>query len=275
MATDENDRAPDPEEALSRICMPRGLRVRGVESKSALTVSRIPGMSYALNPYIGCAHGCRYCYVRMMQRFFRHQGDVWGTYVDVKENAARLLMKELKRRKKGQVMLASATDCYQPLEKKVRLTRSCLELLSAARFPVSVLTKSALIVRDLDVLKSIDELEVGLTITTDDDAVRRVMEPHASSVPDRLAALRALHDAGLEPFVFVGPALPMDPERLAKLLKPLASSVLFDRMNYPSLIRSLAVRRRWDMILDLPWFEHVVSVFRRVLGDERVDAVCG
>ncbi|HUT55177.1 MAG TPA: radical SAM protein [bacterium] len=271
----EKKGAAPPEDALARIIFPKGVRVREVSSKSALTASKIPGMSYALNPYIGCSHACRYCYVRVMQRFFHHQGDVWGTFVDVKENAARLLMKELKRRKKGTVMLASATDCYQPLEKKLRLTRSCLELLSAARFPVSVLTKSALVMRDIDVFRQIDELSVGLTITTDDEAVRRVMEPRASSIPDRLGALRALHDAGLEPYVFVGPVLPMDAERLAGLLEPLASSVLFDRMNYPSLVRPLAMRHRWEMVLDLPWFEHVVSVFRRVFGDERVEAVCG
>lgn len=263
------------EDALARIVAPKGVRVREVSAKSALTASKIPGMSWALNPYIGCSHGCRYCYVRVMQRFFHHQGEVWGTFVDVKENAARLLMKELKRRKRGTVMLASATDCYQPLEQKRKLTRSCLELLRDARFPVSILTKSALIMRDLDVLAGIDELEVGLTITTDDDAVRRAMEPRASSIPDRIAALKALHEAGLKPFVFVGPTLPMDPERLAGLLEPLASSVLFDRMNYPSLIRALAARQGWEAALDLPWFEHVVGVFKRVFGEERVEAVCG
>jgi len=250
------------------------LAVREVEAKSILTRSRIPGMAYTLNPYIGCSHACAYCYVRLMQRFFGHAGDRWGSFVDIKRNAAWLALKEVTRKKPGTIMLSSATDCYQPLEKKVELTRECLTVLADARAQVSVLTKSALIVRDLDLLRRLPEPSVGVTITTDDDRVRRAFEPGASSISARLDALRKLKDAGLDPHVFVGPALPMSPERLAGLLEPLASSVMFDRMNYSNLCGFLLRRHGWEMILDPGWYDQVWDTFRRVFGKERVESVC-
>jgi len=262
------------EEVLKKIRAPRGVKVEERFAKSILTSSKIPGMDYALNPYIGCAHACCYCYVRLMQRFFGHQGERWGTFVDVKYNAPRLLLKELARKRKGTVMLASATDPYQPLEKKRKITRACLEILADARFPVSVLTKSALILRDLDLLKQIGDLSVGITITTDDERVRRVMEPHASSIPDRLIALEALANAGLSPHVFIGPILPMDPAALAKKLEPLAQLVYFDTMNYPSLTRSLIKKRRWEMVFDHNFSDHVIETFRDIFGKDRVEAIC-
>lgn len=248
--------------------------VREVEAKSILTPSRIPGMAYSLNPYVGCGHACVYCYVRLMQRFFGHQGERWGSFIDIKRNAAWLAAREVARKKPGKIMLSSATDCYQPLEKKVGLTRECLTVLADARARVSVLTKSALILRDLDLLRRLPEVEVGLTVATDDDRVRRIFEPGASAIPARLDALKKLKEAGLEPFVFVGPALPMSPEKLARQLEPLAASVLFDRMNYENLAGPLLRRHRWEMVLDPGWFEQVVDAFRKVFGTERVESVC-
>jgi DNA repair photolyase len=231
-------------------------------------------MDYALNPYVGCAHACAYCYVRAMQRFFHHQGERWGSFIDIKRNAPYLLLRELGRRKKGRVLLASATDCYQPLEKKVGLTRACLEILADARASVSIITKSALIVRDLDLLRRVDDLSVGLTITTDDDRVRRTLEPGASAIPARFDALARLKQAGLNPHVFVGPILPMSPEKLAARLDPLAAFVYLDRMNYLWLAGSLLRGRGWDMALDPAYADQVIETFRRLLGPERVEAIC-
>lgn len=248
-------------------------RLRELTAKGALAASKIS--DYVLNPYTGCAHACRYCYVRLMQRFFHHAGDVWGTYVDVKINLIPLLLRELPRKKKGRVMLSSVTDPYQLLEKKYRLTRAALELLAAARFPVEILTKSDLILRDLDVLKEIDDLAVGLTITTDNDNVRKIMEPRASSIPARLRALAALKREGLEPWAFVGPLLPMNPARLAQALEPLASFVYLDRLNYPGLARGLLQRHGWDMVLDPAYHEQTAEAFQKVFGKERVQVICG
>lgn len=246
-----------------------------LEAKSALNPSRIPGMKYTLNPYRGCAHGCVYCYLRVMPSAAGSRGRKWGSYVDAKTNVARVLLRELRRRKKGKVMLSSATDPYQPIEKKFRLTRTCLELLADARFPVSVLTKSALVARDLDLLQQIETLSVGITITTDSEEVRKIMEPGASPVEERLAALQALEAAGLEPHVFIGPVLPMDAKALARRLEPLASLVYFDSMNYPSLCRKLLMQKGLGHALD-PWYvDSVIAEFEQVMGRERIERVGG
>ena len=118
------------------------------------------------------------------------------------------------------------------------------------------------------------EPSIGVTITTDDDRVRRAFEPGASSIAARLEALRRLKEAGLDPHVFIGPALPMSPERLAGLLEPLAAYVYFDRMNYANLAGPLLKRHRWEMILDPSWYEQVLSTFRGVFGKDRVESVC-
>lgn len=263
--------SPDQERTPARI--PRRLRVREITSKSALTSSKIPGIEYSLNPYVGCMHGCRYCYVRLMQRFFGHAQEEWGSFVDIKSNVTQLLLRELARKKKGVVMLSSSCDPYQAPEKKLGITRSCLELLCDARFPVRVLTKSKLVVRDIDLFKEIDELRIGISITTDNDQVRKVMEPRASSIFERIAALKTLDRAGLDPYVFIGPILPMNARDLALSLDPTVSSVYFDSMNYQNLTKGIIKNRNWENILDPAYADQVIDTFRGILGEERVAVV--
>lgn len=165
-------------------------------------------MTYALNPYVGCQHGCVYCYSVFMKRFTGH-GEEWGTFVDVKVNAPQLLARELKRVKPGEVLLSSVTDPYQPLERGYRLTRACLEILREyPHFPVSILTKSTLVLRDLDILSQIKDLEVAFTITGLDEGARRVFEPQAPPTGARIEALARLSEAGLKTWAFFGPAIP-------------------------------------------------------------------
>jgi DNA repair photolyase len=205
--------------------------VREILAKSVLTRSRIPGEDYCVNPYVGCAHACRYCYASFMKRFTGHRSP-WGSFVDARVNAPEVLERELGRARPGSVMLSSVTDAYQPLEGRYRLARRCLELLLRHGFSVDVLTKSPLVLRDLDLLRGAEGVSVGLTVTTDDDRVRRVFEPGAPPIGARLQALRKLREAGVSTYVFVGPLLPMDPERLADALGGLADRVYVDRMNY-------------------------------------------
>ncbi len=186
----------------------RHLLVREIEARSVLGKSRISAVTYALNPYVGCQHGCLYCYSVFMKRFTGHREE-WGTFVDVKVNAPQVLARELERAKPGEVFLSSVTDPYQPLEKKYRLSRACLEILQGyPQFSVSILTKSTLVLRDLDVLRAIEHLEVAFTITTLDEAARRVFEPQASPIRARIEALARLSEEGLQTWAFFGPALP-------------------------------------------------------------------
>jgi DNA repair photolyase len=239
-------------------------------ARSVLSSSGIPGVRYCLNPYVGCSHGCLYCYATFMKRFTGH-AERWGTFVDKKVNAPSLLRKELGRAGKGTVMVSSVTDPYQPLEKKEGLTRQCLLALLDYRFPVDILTKSPLVLRDVDLLGKFEELEVGITITTDDERMREVFEPGAPPINERLKALRALRRNGISTYVFIGPVLPMNPESLAEKIRPYAGSVLIDRMNYVSktswVYRKLGLMR-W---LDRDFTDEVI---RRLAGNLANASVC-
>ena len=210
------------------------MRLSEVRCKSILGRSGIGGMDYAVNPYLGCSHACAYCYARFMRRM-GHPGEPWGSFVDVKVNAVERLREEAGKKSRGKVLLSSVTDAYQPLEKKYRLTRGCLEVLLEHGFSVDILTKNELVLRDLDLIQRFDDVEVGLTITSLDDSVRRAFEPEASSIQARLEALKRFSDEGLRTYAFLGPMLPyLGDEHLEELLNLLADRVnrlIVDRLN--------------------------------------------
>ncbi|TSD04196.1 MAG: radical SAM protein [Parcubacteria group bacterium Athens0714_12] len=184
------------------------MKINTIQCKTLLTKSRLPEADYCINPYVGCLHACVYCYARFMRRFTGHD-EPWGYFLDVKINAPEILARELTRKpKRGVVLLGSVTDAYQPVEQKYRLTRAILEILLQHDFPVSVLTKSNLVVRDLDLFKQFSKCEVGLTITTTDQKIARNFEPHSSIPQQRIKALEILHRDGITTYAFIGPILP-------------------------------------------------------------------
>lgn len=210
------------------------MKIGEATCKSIINRSGIEGVDYAVNPYIGCAHGCTYCYARFMTRWY-HKGERWGTFVDVKKNAIDCLAKDVGKRKKGVILFSSVTDAYQPVEKKYGITRGLLEELVDHDFPVEILTKSSLVTRDKDVLERFDQVEVGLTVTSFDEKVRRVFEPGASPIEERLEALKLFSDAGIPTYAFLGPLLPFlsetDLEMLLNTLADRVGRVLVDRLN--------------------------------------------
>jgi DNA repair photolyase len=171
-----------------------------------------------------------------MRRYSGHV-EAWGDFVDIKINAPEVLKRQLVRAKRGEVWVSSVCDPYQPIEKKYRLTRRCLAELVEKQFPLNLQTKSALVVRDLDLLKQFEEAEVGFTITTDDEIVAKLFEPNASSVRDRVDALEYFHSQGVRTFAFIGPILPGNPGKLVKELAGKVNRVYIDRMNYLSSIK--------------------------------------
>ena len=184
------------------------MKINTIQCKTLLTKSGLPEVDYCINPYVGCLHGCVYCYARFMKRFTGHD-ELWGDFLDVKINASEVLAKELARKpKKGIAFLGSVTDVYQPIERKYRITRGILEILLQHDFPVSVLTKSNLVVRDLDLFKKFSQCEVGLTITTTEQGITRNFEPHSSMPQQRIEALDTLHQSGITTYAFIGPILP-------------------------------------------------------------------
>jgi DNA repair photolyase len=236
--------------------------VREIDVKTVLSKSGIPRVDYCINPYVGCGHGCRYCYATFMKRFTGHR-ERWGSFVDVKENAPDALHKQIKRAHKGRVMISSVTDPYQPVEQEYQLTRQCLEILLEHQFPVGILTKSPLVLRDIDLIKEFKEIDVGITVTTDDEAVRGIFEPQAPSIDIRLNTLKTLHEKGIETYAFIGPLLPMNPEALSERINPYVQSVLIDRMNYVS--KTLMIFRRMNLKrwLDDSFLGEVIDRLRR------------
>jgi len=178
--------------------------VRETRCKTILNKSSIS--DYSLNCYTGCAHGCVYCYARFMQRFHPHD-EPWGEFVDVKVNAVEALGRQLRRARPGAVFVSSACDGWQPVEAGRKLTRRCCELLLEHGFQVNVLSKSALVLRDLDVLAR-GNARIGVTVTTLDEDLRRLWEPGCSGVQERFRVLEEAHRAGVSTAVMFGPLLP-------------------------------------------------------------------
>ena len=199
-----------------------------MQSKSILSASKV--YPYAINPYTGCQHGCLYCYARFMKRFTGHR-EAWGQFVDVKVNAPDLLRREITKKKTGKVWISGVCDPYQPLEEKYKLTRQCLEILAQNNWPVIVQTRSPLVLRDIDILKEGRDFEVGLSITTADDGIRKLFEPYAPAIKDRVRALDELHKTGIRTYVMIAPVLP-GAEHLAEILAGKIDYVMVDRMNY-------------------------------------------
>lgn len=222
-----------------------------ISVKSALVRSKIPGVDYVINPYLGCAHGCRYCYAAFMRRYSRgHAASPWGSFVEVKVNLLDILRMELRRKKQpGRALLASVCDPYQPVEARYRLTRGCLELLGEHHWGVDILTRSPLVSRDLDILKDMPDVSVGFSIPTDNDRVRSILEPQAPPIAARLRALAQVHAAGLHTWVFVAPMLPMKPECLYEAVAPHVDHLMVDRLNYRRQVKALFRQYGWDYAL--------------------------
>jgi len=202
--------------------------VREIQAKSVLSASKI--YPYVINPYVGCQHACSYCYARYMKKFTRHS-EPWGTFVDVKVNAAEVLRKEAVKKRKDTVWISGVCDPYQPLEAKYLLTRQCLQILVENDWPMVIQTRSPLVLRDMDVIKKARDIRVGFSVTTADDEVRKLFEPFAPSIPDRLNALAELHEAGIGTYAMIAPLLPGAEELVAKLAGTV-DYLLVDRMNY-------------------------------------------
>lgn len=189
--------------------------IKEVQAKSILVKSNVEGIDYVINPYTGCLFGCIYCYASFMGRFIHGKSiDDWGNYVYIKINAPDLLEKQINRLKNEgrglEILFSSVTDPYQGVEAKYKLTRRCLKILVKSKFQgtVSILTKSNLILRDIDLLKQLKNCYTGITITSTEDIVSRYFERYAPPSSIRLEVLQKLNTEKLHTYAFVGPLLP-------------------------------------------------------------------
>lgn len=257
------ERTDTQEQALS----PRADHVRReVVAKTVLTKTGIPGFDCCVNPYVGCEHGCQYCYASFMKRFTGHM-EPWGAFVDAKVNAPEVLRRQLRRAGRGPVLVGTVTDPYQPVERRYELTRRCLEALAERQLPVSVLTRSPLCVRDIDVFRRFHDVSVGISIPTDSDETRRLFEPHAPPISTRIDALRALRREGVRTWVFAGPLLPTDPARFVELVGDAAGEVLVDRLNYAQKVSAIYRREGLERYLEEEWYYRAAAELRSGFGN--------
>jgi DNA repair photolyase len=182
--------------------------VKEVRCRSCMTPSKLT--DYVINPYVGCQHGCKYCYAVFMKRF-ANISEPWGSFVHAKVNCPELLPAEMERNRPGTILLSSVTDCYQPLEGRFRLTRRVLEAIAASphskKFNVEILTKSALVRRDFDLIKRLDA-ELGMSVNTLDGGAAKVIEPFASPPSERIGSLKEAKENGIRVYGFISPVIP-------------------------------------------------------------------
>jgi len=189
--------------------------IENVQAKTIIVKSNLPDSDYVVNPYIGCAFGCSYCYASFMGRFNGKNIDGWGKYVLVKENAVELFEREiLKKCFKGEnppvLLFSSVTDPYQPIEKERKLTGQMLEILAKHKYAgeISILTKATLVTRDIDVFRRLPNVSVGITVNTVNTVIKREFEPFTPGETNRLKALEELNASGINTYAFVGPIFP-------------------------------------------------------------------
>ena len=186
---------------------------REVTVKSALNAVKGMPFDWSLNAYLGCPHACRYCFARAYHARYRERnvGSDFDSNVEVRVNIADTLRRELRRAKDGSLAIGTATDPYQPIEGKYRLTRKCLEVLVDHPMPIGIVTKGPLVVRDIDVLQELDrktEVTVFFSVPCVDEDVVRKTDPGTAPPRQRLRALSMLRDAGLDAAVLCMPVLP-------------------------------------------------------------------
>lgn len=227
---------------------------------------------YTLNPYSGCAFACSYCYAA----FFAATDELkesWGEWVHVKENALQLLRKKRARPLIGQsVYMSSVTDPYQPVERQLELTRSILrELLDYHQVRLVVQTRSPLVTRDLDLLAQFETARVNMTITTDDETVRRLFEPTCASIPQRLNAIREVVEAGVAASITMTPLLPVtDPHAFATMLKARGVQRFVTQHFHPANRRFVAGtgERARLLLRERNWDEAHYEAVREILQRE-------
>ena len=168
-----------------------------------LTKSNLPDSDYVINPYVGCTHGCKYCYASFMKRFTGHKEN-WGDFIDIKRCNKPIDLKKISGKN---VFLSSVTDCYNQYEKDYCITRNILEQLVDSDCNLSISTKSKLILRDIDLLKQMKNLIVCMSINTLNEKFRSDMD-NASTIKERMDTLKELHDNGIYTVLFMSPIFP-------------------------------------------------------------------
>ncbi len=202
--------------------------IKEIDVKCVMTKSNLPVSDFSVNPYVGCSHACKYCYASFMKRFTNHP-EPWGDFIDVKmwppiQHPEKYAGKE--------AFLGSVTDCYQPCEAKYQRTRALLEQLQGSGISISIATKSDLVLRDLDLIRTFPNARVSFSINTLDEDFRKAMD-RGVSIERRLEAMRQLYEAGVQTTCFISPIFPgiTDPQAIIERAKTQCNLVWLENLN--------------------------------------------
>ena len=204
------------------------MEIKEIEVKTVMTKTNLPVSDYAVNPYVGCLHACKYCYASFMKRFTGHT-EPWGTFLDVKNWPE---IKDPSKFKGEYIFLSSVTDPYQPHEAKYKRTRAILEQLQGSGVTVGISTKSDLVLRDLDLIKSFPGARVIWSINTLDEEFRKAMDKGVS-IERRLEAMRQFYEAGVQTSCFISPIFPgiTDVQAIIDRAKKQCNQVWLENLN--------------------------------------------
>lgn len=207
------------------------MKIKEIKVKSVIVKTGL-GTDYVINPYIGCMHGCIYCYARFMKRFTNHP-EPWGSFVDIKINAPDLIPEKSNKYKGKSILMSSVTDPYHPIERKYKLTRRILEKLILLQPNLEILTKSDLVLRDIDLLKQFKNCRIIFSLSFLDEKAIKQLEPLASSAERRINALKELNSAGIETAVFISPILPeiTNWQKVITKTRPFSKEYWFENLN--------------------------------------------
>lgn len=204
------------------------MKIKQIQTKEYLTKSNLPSSDYVINPYVGCTHGCKYCYASFMKRFTGHNEE-WGKFIDVKKCNNKINLKKIDGKN---VFLSSVTDCYNEKEKEYCLTRDILNQLVESNCNLFISTKSKLILRDIDLLKKMKNLIVSVSINTLNENFKDDMD-RASSIKERLETLKTLHDNSIYTVLFMSPIFPYITEwkDIIEASKDFVNEYWFENLN--------------------------------------------
>jgi len=203
------------------------MKIVRIKARKAFNPTKIPGANYVVNQYVGCQHACLYCYARFMCKWYKY--GKWGRWVVIRENVAELVKRDSV---KGKVYMSSVSDPYQSIEKEIELTRRILENMNK-RTRLGILTKSDLVLRDIDLFKEFKDIEVGLTVNGFDGKLKKEIEPLTPSNERRIHALKVLYENGIKNYAFISPIIPnlIDVEQLIKETRDFVNFYWFEFLN--------------------------------------------
>lgn len=254
--------------------------------RTAITRNESPDISFdrSINPYRGCEHGCIYCFARPTHAYMGLSAGLdFESKLFAKPDAAKLLERELAKPgyKPRVIAIGTNTDPYQPIEKEWRIMRQILEVLNRANHPVAIVTKSALVMRDIDILKEMaakNLVRVGVSVTTLDRKLARTMEPRAATPPRRLEAIQALNEAGIRTAIMVAPIIPALNDHEIERILDAGKAAGAQEASYVILRLPLEVSplfRDWLLQHYPDRYRHVMSLIRSMRGGKDYDAEFG